>query len=41
LKEFEGKKLLSATKEGLELEDTDDEKAVFEGHTGLGGLASS
>merc|ERR1740133_279576 len=30
LKEFEGKKLLSATKEGLDLADDDDEKAAFE-----------
>jgi len=30
LKEYEGKKLLSATKEGLELEEDDDEKAAFE-----------
>merc|ERR1712007_115947 len=30
LKEFEGKKLLSATKEGLELADNDDEKKTFE-----------
>jgi len=30
LKEFEGKKLLSATKEGLELEEDDDEKKQFE-----------
>merc|ERR1719464_1264191 len=29
LKEFEGKKLLSATKEGLDLADDDDEKKVF------------
>jgi len=30
LKEFEGKKLLSATKEGLALEEDDDEKKLFE-----------
>merc|ERR1712183_1030667 len=30
LKEFEGKKLLSATKEGLDLADNDDEKKSFE-----------
>jgi molecular chaperone HtpG len=30
LKEFEGKKLISATKEGLDLGDDDDEKKVFE-----------
>merc|ERR1712038_1753381 len=30
LKEFEGKKLLSATKEGLDIEDDDDEKKAFE-----------
>merc|ERR1712127_1166001 len=30
LKEFEGKKLLSATKEGLDLADDEDEKAKFE-----------
>jgi len=30
LKEFEGKKLISATKEGLELFQDDDEKAAFE-----------
>lgn len=30
LKEFEGKKLLSATKEGLDLQEDDDEKAKFE-----------
>merc|ERR1711971_1311846 len=30
LKEFEGKKLLSATKEGLDLADDEDEKAAFE-----------
>jgi len=30
LKEFEGKKLISATKEGLELVQDDDEKAAFE-----------
>merc|ERR1711976_661035 len=30
LKEFEGKKLLSATKEGLELEEEEDEKKKFE-----------
>jgi molecular chaperone HtpG len=30
LKEFEGKKLLSATKEGLELAEDDDEKKAFE-----------
>merc|ERR1712183_929722 len=30
LKEFEGKKLLSATKEGLDLADNDDEKKAFE-----------
>jgi molecular chaperone HtpG len=30
LKEFEGKKLLSATKEGLEMEQDEDEKAAFE-----------
>merc|ERR1711937_383762 len=30
LKEFEGKKLLSATKEGLELEEDEDEKKAFE-----------
>jgi len=30
LKEFEGKKLLSATKEGLDISEDDDEKAKFE-----------
>merc|ERR1719412_2312797 len=30
LKEFEGKKLLSATKEGLDLADDEDEKKAFE-----------
>merc|ERR1711915_259470 len=30
LKEFEGKKLLSATKEGLDINDDDDEKKKFE-----------
>lgn len=30
LKEFDGKKLVSATKEGLELEDTEEEKKKFE-----------
>jgi molecular chaperone HtpG len=30
LKEFDGKKLMSATKEGLELEDDEDEKKAFE-----------
>merc|ERR1712038_1473380 len=30
LKEFEGKKLISATKEGLNIEEDDDEKAAFE-----------
>ena len=30
LKEFEGKKLLSATKEGLQMEEDEDEKAAFE-----------
>jgi molecular chaperone HtpG len=30
LKEFEGKKLLSATKEGLEMEEDEDEKNAFE-----------
>merc|ERR1711966_567418 len=30
LKEFEGKKLLSASKEGLDLADDEDEKAAFE-----------
>jgi len=30
LKEFDGKKLLSATKEGLEMEEDDDEKKAFE-----------
>ena len=30
LKEFEGKKLLSATKEGLEMAEDEDEKAAFE-----------
>merc|ERR1712072_1075812 len=30
LKEFDGKKLLCATKEGLKLEETDDEKKKFE-----------
>merc|ERR1719401_1577192 len=30
LKEFDGKKLLSATKEGLQLEEDDDEKKAFE-----------
>ncbi|EFJ29061.1 hypothetical protein SELMODRAFT_267300 [Selaginella moellendorffii] len=30
LKEYDGKKLVSATKEGLKLEDTDDEKKKFE-----------
>merc|ERR1711953_1540071 len=30
LKEFEGKKLLSATKEGLDLQDDEDEKKAFE-----------
>jgi len=30
LKEFEGKKLVSATKEGLEMEEDEDEKAAFE-----------
>jgi len=30
LKEFEGKKLISATKEGMEMVEDDDEKAAFE-----------
>jgi len=30
LKEFEGKKLLSATKEGLQMDEDDDEKKAFE-----------
>merc|ERR1711998_683339 len=30
LKEYEGKKLISATKEGLSMEETDDEKKKFE-----------
>merc|ERR1711943_171556 len=30
LKEYEGKKLISATKEGLAMEDTEDEKKKFE-----------
>jgi len=30
LKEYEGKKLICATKEGLKMEETDDEKKVFE-----------
>merc|ERR1712188_26701 len=30
LKEYEGKKLISATKEGLAMEETDDEKKKFE-----------
>merc|ERR1712086_1017975 len=30
MKEYEGKKLISATKEGLDLESTDDEKKTFE-----------
>ena len=30
LKEYEGKKLLSATKEGLAMQETDDEKKAFE-----------
>jgi molecular chaperone HtpG len=30
LKEYEGKKLISATKEGLKMEETDDEKKSFE-----------
>jgi molecular chaperone HtpG len=30
LKEFEGKKLISATKEGLEIEEDEDEKKAFE-----------
>jgi molecular chaperone HtpG len=30
LKEYEGKKLISATKEGLKMEETDDEKKMFE-----------
>jgi molecular chaperone HtpG len=30
LKEFEGKKLMSVTKEGLELEESEDEKKAFE-----------
>jgi Molecular chaperone, HSP90 family len=30
LKEYEGKKLLSATKEGLQIEEDDDEKSKFE-----------
>merc|ERR1712196_649266 len=30
LKEFEGKKLISATKEGIELAETDEEKKAFE-----------
>merc|ERR1719261_205476 len=30
LKEFEGKKLISATKEGMDLGETDDEKKAFE-----------
>merc|ERR1711967_65217 len=30
LKEFDGKKLLSATKEGLEMDEDDDEKKAFE-----------
>jgi len=30
LKEYEGKKLLSATKEGLQIQEDDDEKAKFE-----------
>merc|ERR1719399_2069226 len=30
LKEYEGKKLISATKEGLKMEETEDEKKEFE-----------
>merc|ERR1712176_1145977 len=30
LKEYEGKKLISATKEGLAMEETEDEKKAFE-----------
>ena len=30
LKEFEGKKLICATKEGLKLEDSEEEKKEFE-----------
>jgi molecular chaperone HtpG len=30
LKEYDGKKLKNCTKEGLELEDTEDEKKKFE-----------
>merc|ERR1712127_959845 len=30
LKEFDGKKLLSATKEGLQMEEDEDEKKAFE-----------
>ena len=30
LKEYEGKNLISATKEGLQLDDDDDEKKKFE-----------
>ena len=30
LKEFEGKKLVCATKEGLKLSETEDEKKTFE-----------
>jgi molecular chaperone HtpG len=30
MKEYEGKKLLSATKEGLDMEQDDDEKKAFE-----------
>merc|ERR1711994_611516 len=30
LKEYDGKKLISATKEGLDIEDDEDEKKAFE-----------